>query len=141
MDSVNVTKSELNATKQLLSEQETKVEALNQLLTENQQLLEEKAYESSRISVLGMYVPKGNYVSIIWVIILALIVLLGIMIAKFQNSNKTTSSIRFDFQQQAQEFDEYKKRAREKEIKLKRDLQTEINTVEELKRKLPLSRA
>ena len=141
MDSVQATKSELRATQQTLSERKAEVQSLNQLLAENQKLLEEKDYESSRISVLGMYVPKNSYVSIIWGVILTLIVLLGIAIAKFQNSNKSTTRIKADYQEINQEFDEFKKRAREKEIKLKRELQTELNTVEELKRKLPLSRA
>jgi hypothetical protein len=35
-----------------------------------------------------------------------------------------------------EEFEDHKKRTREKETKLKRDLQTEINQVEELKAKL-----
>jgi len=69
------------------------------------------------------------------------VALLVIMIVKFNSSNYTTTRVKNDFQELSEEYEEFKKRTREKETKLKRDLQTEVNTVEDLKKKLPLHRA
>ncbi|PWJ42735.1 hypothetical protein [Sediminitomix flava] len=101
-------------------------------LDETNSKLEKSAY----INVLGIDFLKETYVVINFVIIISLIVLLLVAIYKFKNSNKVASDARKEYQEVEQEFTSYKQRALEKEMKLKRELVTEVNKVEELKQKL-----
>jgi hypothetical protein len=56
-----------------------------------------------------------------------LIVLLGFFIYKFNSSNVLTTEAKKSFQELQQEFDAHKKTAREREQKLARQLQDELN--------------
>ena len=141
MDSTRLTKNKLTDTREQLAGKEDELQNIQKVLEENQQQLEQANYESTRISVLGVDVLKSNYVIGMWGLVAGLVVLLVIMIGKFKNSNYTTTRVKNDFQELSEDYEEFKKRTREKEIKLKRELQTESNTVEELKKKLPLHRA
>ena len=141
MDSTRLTKNKLTEAREQLAGKEEEVQNLQKDLEDNQQQLEQANHESTRISVLGVDVLKSNYVFGMWGLVAGLVALLAIMIAKFKNSNYTTTRVKKDFRELSEEYEEFKKRSREKEIKLKRELQTEVNTVEELKKKLPLHRA
>ncbi|MCZ6694048.1 MAG: hypothetical protein O6939_09095 [Bacteroidetes bacterium] len=141
MDSTQLTKNKLTEARQQLAGKEEELQNLQKASEENQQQLEQANHESTRISVLGVDVLKSNYVIGMWGLVAGLVALLVIIIAKFKNNNYTTTRVKNDFRELSEEYGDFKTRTREKEIKLKRELQTEVNTVEDLKKKLPLHRA
>jgi septal ring factor EnvC (AmiA/AmiB activator) len=68
-------------------------------------------------------------------LIFALLIAALVLYFRFQSANRITQQTRKEYQTLQSEFDEHRQRTRENETKLKRDLQTEINRVEELKGK------
>ena len=91
---------------------------------------------SASISVLGLYVEKQNYAIINTIIIIALLILLAVIFLQYKSSRKVTVEKQRAYDEIDQEFNEYKKSAREKELKVKRELQTEMNRVEELNQQI-----
>jgi preprotein translocase subunit SecF len=96
--------------------------------------LEDSNYNRDRISFIGIPLLKGAYNTIVWGIILILAIIVVVLFMRFMKSNSVTKSTRNDYGKLEEEFENYKKNARENEINLKRDLQTATNTIEDLKR-------
>jgi chromosome segregation ATPase len=117
---INNLNSELSATKDSLSTTSAS--------------LEESNYMRDRISFLGIPLVKAAYNSIVWGIILILAAIVAILFMRFIKSNAVTKSTRNEYTKLEEDFENYKKNARENEINLKRDLQTAHNTIEDLKR-------
>ena len=103
---------------------------------EKEKALQQNDFEVSNIVMLGMGINKQVFVIISFAIILGLLALAGVVFTMYKNSQKVTDDKIQAFQQIDQEFNEYKKAARERELKVKRDLQTEANAREELRQEL-----
>lgn len=132
-DSLRVTmqkQAELNAEIQKLNEKLFNTE--NQL-KKVQAELDASNFDRDHITLLGVPVSKTTYKTVIWIIILVLAFLAILFFSRFQKSNKLTRKAKKDFETLQTEYDNYKKKARDKELKLKRELQTAINTIDELK--------
>lgn len=112
------------------------VSTLESNLTERDSSLSNQSYQIEHMSFLGIDMTKGGYITFSWVIIFVLILAVLILFFRFSSANKTTKGTKKDFSQLQEDFDEHKRKKRDKETKLMRDLQTEINRVEKLKGKL-----
>ncbi len=86
------------------------------------------------ISFVGLEIPKGTYHLIVWLIILLLLVA-GLWVGyMYRSSFALTDRARKDLHELQREYDSFRDRSREKEVKLKRELQTALNDIEDLKR-------
>src|SRR5690606_27557662 len=103
---------------------------------ERDETLEEQEYQIEHMSFLGMGLTKGAYVTFTWVVIFILALAALILYFRYNSANKITIKAKNEYNSLDEEFETHKKRARETESKIKRELQTEINTVQELKQKL-----
>ncbi|MFT6186760.1 MAG: septal ring factor EnvC (AmiA/AmiB activator) [Cryomorphaceae bacterium] len=112
------------------------VSSLETKLIDRDSSLSDQSYQIEHMSFLGIDMTKGGYITFSWVIIFVLILTVLILYFRFSSANKTTKGTKKDFSQLQEDFDEHKRKTRDKETKLMRDLQTEINRVEELKGKL-----
>lgn len=65
---------------------------------------------------------------------MVLAVLAALAYMMFMKSNRVTSRSRKELGALEQEFEDHKNKARETQVKLKRELQTSINKMEEMKR-------
>ena len=108
--------------------------AVKDSLTVTSNALEESTFGRDRISFLGIPLLKITYNSIVWGIILILGGLCAILFLRFIKSNSVTKSTQKEYRKLEEEFEDFKKITRENDINLKRDLQTAINTIEDLKR-------
>ena len=70
---------------------------------------------------------KGLYSTIMWVIVLILAGLLAFYIYKYTNSNVITKNSINELGELQQEYENYRKAAIEREQKVRRQLQDEIN--------------
>ena len=86
----------------------------------------------NNLHVLGIPIHKQIYVIINTAIIALLLIALGVVYTQFKSSKKVTDQKKKEFDDIDREFAEFKKNAREREIKIKRELQTEMNLVAEL---------
>jgi len=70
---------------------------------------------------------KGAYKGLVWTIIAGLLGTLLFFIYRFRNSNLVTVATRNNLEEVQEEFESYKKRALEREQKVRRELQNVLN--------------
>lgn len=108
---------------------------LKNQVTERDASLEDQEYQIEHMSFLGMSLTKGTYVTFTWILIFILFIAALILYFRFNSANRITVKAKNEYHTLDEEFEAHKKRSRETESKIKRELQTEINTVQELKQK------
>ena len=136
MDSLTSARENLTKTKQIVSTQKKEISNLNIELSNTKEQLVNVNEEKDNISLLGINMSKGKYKTTMWAAIIGLLALFGFTFFKFKNSNQITKTTRKDHQDILEEYNTFKHNALEKERKLKRELQTELNKIEDLKRKM-----
>ncbi|UWX53645.1 tRNA (guanine-N1)-methyltransferase [Maribacter litopenaei] len=127
LDSVaafNKRANELNAT---ISEHETTISSLNKKLEETTTNLAAVTEEKDSMSFLGIPVSKATYNIILWTIIAGLFILLGVFVYKFRNSNILTQEAKQNLAELEVEYEDHRRRALEREQKISRKLQDELN--------------
>lgn len=100
-------------------------------LSDVQAKLDESLELNDTIYFLGIPFSKVGYHIMVWVIITALAVLAVIAYIMFMRSNSVTSRTKREFETLRAEFEEHKTKARETQVKLKRELQTAVNQLNE----------
>jgi len=108
----------------------SQVEQINKLkaqLAGTQDSLATVNEEKNSISLVGIPMEKGGYKTVMWSVIAILVLLLLFFIFRFENSNAASTLAKNNFTAVEDEFAEYKKRSLEREQKLRRELQDEIN--------------
>lgn len=125
-----VKESELKAT---ISGHETTITDLNNKLGETTKNLAGVTEEKDSMSFLGMLVSKGTYNTILWTIIAGLLGLLIFFIYKFRRSNILTQEAKISLSEVEEEYVDHRRRALEREQKISRQLQDEINKYKKAK--------
>lgn len=125
-----VKESELKAT---ISGHETTIADLNKKLGETTKSLAGVTEEKDSMSFLGMLVSKGTYNTILWTIIAGLLGLLIFFIYKFRRSNILTQEAKISLSEVEEEYVDHRRRALEREQKISRQLQDEINKYKKAK--------
>ncbi|RNI31898.1 hypothetical protein EFA69_05150 [Rufibacter immobilis] len=130
------TAAALAKTQKELSDQKTQVQVLQEVNAQKEKQIQQGAHDVASLSVLGLDMDKQVYVLLSLGIILALGAVAGIFAVMYKNSNKVTQEKIAAYEELTEEFKAHKQLAREKELKLKREQQSEANKVEELKQQL-----
>ena len=110
---------------------------LNQTISslhEKEQSMEEVLYASTHINVLGLDVGKGVFITITAIIIGGLIALIGLVFGRMKLQSNALSERNLALHTLSNEFDDYKHRAMDRQIKLSRELQDERNKLEAIHR-------
>lgn len=127
LDSLKNLKKELVNTKQIVASQSDEISSLkNDLKTTNDNLTN-VTKEKDNIKFIGIPLTKASYNSILWSVIAILIVLLLFFIYKFNASNTITKQSNELLTETEEEFESYKAVALEREQKVRRELQDELN--------------
>ncbi len=113
-----------------------KVASLNKEVASRDASLEEQEFMIEHMSFLGMPLTKTAYITLTWVLIFGLFIAAAVLYFRFRSAHKVTAATQKEMRTLQDEFESHRKRTRENETKLKRDLQTEINRVEELRNKI-----
>lgn len=116
--------TELKAT---IAGQEATISSLRNKLEETSESLEAVTEEKDSMSFLGIMVSKGTYNFILWTIILVLLLLLLLFIFRFRRSNYLTQEAKANLADLEQEYEDHRRRALEREQRISRQLQDEIN--------------
>lgn len=127
IDSLKAVHKDLADTKILVDTQAKEISDLKSSLESTQTNLENTRSEKDNIGLFGMQMSKGSYKTIMWLIIACLLALLGLFIYKFKNSNAVTRQAKKNLADIEEEFEEHRKTAVEREQKVRRQLQDEIN--------------
>jgi hypothetical protein len=127
LDSLRAVHKQLETSQQNVDNQGKGIDNLNTQLDSARDSVQTLTNEKNSIEFLGAQTNKGTYKTIMWAIVGGLIILLGFFIYKFNSSNVLTVEAKKSFQELQQEFENHKKTAREREQKLARQLQDELN--------------
>ncbi|MCT4665179.1 MAG: hypothetical protein N4A45_08105 [Flavobacteriales bacterium] len=103
-----------------IDDKHNKIEELKVELSDSQSKID-------KMDFLGMQLSKSNYSLILWVIIGSLLVILIYFFIRFKDSIKKTREARNSLESLEIEFENYRKNALDREQKIKRQLQDEIN--------------
>ncbi len=120
----NKNAAELKAT---IATHETTITSLNKQLDDTKSSLSSVTEEKDSISLLGAMVSKSTYNFILWTVIAGLLLLLLLFIYKFRNSNFLTQEAKTKLADLEIEYENHRRRALEREQKISRQLQDEIN--------------
>ena len=97
------------------------------LLTLSELTLETALKKENSISLFGIQLSKFIYNLLLWTLILLLLVLVIYLSFKFQKNNFLTKRAEQNLKNVEYEYEQYRKKALEREQKLRRTLQDEIN--------------
>lgn len=126
-DTISGLKSKLSKTHTTINNQSKEIEELKGNLTNTQSTLDNTNKEKDSMALFGMQMSKGGYNTMMWSIIAALLVFLIVFIYKFKNSNAITKIAKKSLEETEFEFEEHRRVALEREQKVRRQLQDEIN--------------
>lgn len=132
-DSIQTAKVEQQTLKLEIAELNGELLTTQNNLAEVTSNLEASNHDRDRIDFIGIPLTKSFYNSVVWGIIFILGGFALLFFYRFNKSNSITRSTKKECDTLFNEYDNYKKNTRDKELQLKRELQTAINTIEDLK--------
>ena len=124
LDTNNKTLLELRNT---IAEDATEINTLKSKLSETTESLNALTEEKDSMSFFGAMVSKNTYRAMVWSIILVLVFALVLFIYKFRKSNFLTIQAKSALADLEEEYEQHRRRALEREQKISRKLQDEIN--------------
>ncbi len=127
LDSISFLKKDIVNRQEKINEQGVSINSLNKKIEELTNNLENSLGKENKINFLGIDINKTSYNLILWSIIGGLLLGMLFFIFRYKNSNIMTKQAKKDLEDIEQEFDSHRKKAIEKEQKLRRQLQDEIN--------------
>jgi hypothetical protein len=127
LDSLKQLEKEISKQENLLNSEREQIQKTNQLLTKTQSDLVASNKKENSISLFGIQLSKMNYNLLLWSIIIISLLLLFYFIFKFFRSNTLTKEAQNNLLEVEQEFEQHRKKSLEREQKLRRELQDEIN--------------
>ena len=133
IDSLNQAFGEINALKQELEDVRDDKQALEHELEQTREELELAIRERDSLSLLGISMNKAYYNTILWSIIGGLILFLIIGFFMYQRNRAITVARTRDFKDLTAEFEEFRKKSRER---LEQKVIEHHNEIKRLKEKL-----
>lgn len=127
IDSLKTVHDDLSATQAVVKTQAKEITDLKTSLSDTRTNLDNTNAEKNSMSLLGIQMSKTGYNVLMWTIVAGLLVLLLFFIYKFKNSNSITKGAKYALAEIEEEFEEHRKTALEREQKVRRQLQDEIN--------------
>jgi DNA mismatch repair ATPase MutS len=126
-DSLQVSKDEILNSTRIINSQKNTIDSINIALTEIKTDITKLKSQIESISFLGIEFEKGLFKTIMFSIIGGLMLLLLFFISKFKQSNTITKRTKDDLKEVEEEYEEHRKKALEREQKVMRKLQDELN--------------
>ena len=133
MDSLKAIQKDLIDTQNSVKIQVTEIDSLKRNLSETKSTLVDTNEEKDNMALFGLQTSKSNYNVLMWSIIGVLFALLLLFIYKFRNSNSVTREAKKSLVETEEEFEEHRRTALEREQKVRRQLQDEINKQKTIK--------
>jgi hypothetical protein len=126
-DSLKLGRKKLLESQKVIASQKINIDSLNSKLKATNVNLSSVTEEKDNIKFLGIPLSKATYNTILWSIIAALTGLLLFFIGKFKRSNAITITANKDKSEIEEEYNDHRQRSIEREQKLRRELQDELN--------------
>jgi len=133
LDSLKAFQNNLTKTQNTVDSLAQEITSLKSNLSETKTTLAETNEEKDNMALFGLQMSKGNYNVLMWSIIGGLLALLLLFIYKYRNSNSVTKLAQKSLVETEEEFEEHRRTALEREQKVRRQLQDEINKQKSIK--------
>ncbi|AIY14875.1 hypothetical protein [Cellulophaga baltica] len=127
IDTLNLINKRTTELNKVIVDQEKDIKSLNEKLSETTNNLASVTEEKDSMSIFGILIAKATYNVILWTLIAALLLFLLFFIYKFRNSNILTQEAKTNLSELEVEYEEHRRRALEREQKISRQYQDEIN--------------
>ena len=127
LDSLERSKKIISDKDRLLFTQKNKLKKDSILLSKTTLELKDSIKREKSISFLGILVSKKFYNLLLWGIVIILLMSLSLFIVKFIRNNRTTKKAKRNVIDLEEEFELFRKKSVQREQKLRRQLQDEIN--------------
>ena len=127
LDSVSSLEKKIYSQESELAQQRSEVDSLRQNLKNTQKNLSSSKEKEDGIEFFGILTSKSVYNTIMWSIILVLLAAGGFLFYRFLNSSKITNTAELKMAEMEIELEDYRRNSLEREQKLRRKLQDEIN--------------
>lgn len=126
-DTIKALTKEITELKAKDGNQQAAVDAMTDSLSQVRANLETAQREKDSFSFIGISLQKSTYSLMMWGIVLILAIALTFYVYRHNQSHVVTKDTKKAIEQLQAEFDQHRKKAMEKEQKLKRQLQDELN--------------
>ncbi|MBU3010367.1 hypothetical protein KO506_03060 [Polaribacter vadi] len=127
LDSLQDAKNLILEKENLLKTERENIKKTKETLAKTKTDLEVSNLKENSISLLGIQLSKVTYNLVLWSIIVISLLALFYFIFKFSRSNVLTKQAQNNLIDVEQEFENHRKKSIEREQKLRRELQDEIN--------------
>jgi tetrahydromethanopterin S-methyltransferase subunit B len=127
LDSLSASKNSIATNLTTINAQKKTIEDLNKALNNSKTTIQSLTTRNQSIAIFGLQFGKSVFKLIVFSIIGILLILLGIFIIKFKRSNYITLQSKERFIELEEEFENHRKIAIEREQKVRRQLQDELN--------------
>lgn len=127
MDSIARTKEEIRTAQTTIAKLQGDLTAAGEQVKKAQQEMEQSAYEKTHLSVFGIHIAKGVFVTSTLVVLGGLVIALITVLGTFNTLRKSNKEKELTVFSITSEFDQFRKKALEKEVKISRELQSERN--------------
>lgn len=127
LDSLKSSEQIISKKESLLRAERSNIEETKTLLNKTQLELDLALKKENSISLFGLQLSKTIYNLLLWAIIALLLLSLTYFVFKFFKSNILTKEAKNNLVEVEQKFEQHRKKSLEKEQKLRRQLQDEIN--------------
>jgi len=96
--------------------------------------MEDLVFAGSHITVIGIPFNKGAFITIVGITLLGLLLMVILIAARLKMLNSSVKERNDTVSAISREYEEYKHKAMEKQIKLSRELQDERNKLQDMKK-------
>jgi len=127
LDSISASSKKVNDVNSIFNAQIKSIDSLNTALSISKESIFSLENKTQSISFIGFEFKKNLFKTILLSIIAVLFLLLLFFISKFKLSNSTTNQVKLDLKILDEEFEAHRKTALEREQKVRRQLQDELN--------------
>jgi len=133
-DSINANKSTLREARSKITSLETELKNTQSAYKKREAAVAEITYDGTHISVLGIPFEKITFITIVTVVVIALVVLLVVVMGRLKSLHGSIKEKEEAVNTTTLEFEDYKRKALERQTKLSRELQNERNKLTDIKR-------
>ena len=127
VDSLSTLNNQLQQAQNAITAHKAQRDSMAAEVAEANKNAEELREEKDSIIFMGMMLEKNTFLTFMWLTYAILLVALFVFIYKYKNSNRLTVETKHQLNETLEEYESHKKRSMEKEQKLKRELQDELN--------------
>jgi len=135
-DSINKQHAQVRLANSRIDSLHNELKIIQKELVDQRASMEEIVYDSTHISVIGIPFGKGTFLVLVATLFAGLLVFLGIVMGRMKILNAGMKEKALIAHTITQEFEDYKRKALDKQTKLSRELQNERNKSMERGQKL-----